>query len=204
MGQFTFFFYILAQVMHKEISVMDSNNFDKLSRSLSGTSSRRQALKLMGGGLIGGAAMAVGLKGATAQRPTINATAEVFDDAGDLLGTVSGLLAQVNNAGGINISGVFTDALGNITNFTTGLLTNDSTGSCEILDLVLGPLDLNLLGLVVHLDTVHLNITAQPGPGNLLGNLLCQIAGLLNGQGGGGGLLNRLANLLNQLFAGLS
>jgi hypothetical protein len=55
-----------------------------------------------------------------------------------------------------------------------------TTASCQILDLVLGPLDLNLLGLVVHLDTVHLNITAQPGPGNLLGNLLCAIAGLLD------------------------
>jgi hypothetical protein len=43
---------------------------------------------------------------------------------------------------------------------------------CEILDLTLGPLDLNLLGLVVHLDTVHLNITAVPGAGNMLGNLL--------------------------------
>jgi len=32
--------------------------------------------------------------------------------------------------------------------------------SCEILDLVLGPLDLDLLGLVVHLDRMHLNITA--------------------------------------------
>ena len=53
-------------------------------------------------------------------------------------------------------------------------------GQCQILDLVLGPLDLDLLGLVVHLDTVHLNITAQRGPGNLLGNLLCAVAGLLN------------------------
>jgi hypothetical protein len=53
--------------------------------------------------------------------------------------------------------------------------------TCQILDLVLGPLDLNLLGLVVHLDQVHLNITADQGPGNLLGNLLCAVAGLLDG-----------------------
>src|SRR5215210_3574370 len=52
--------------------------------------------------------------------------------------------------------------------------------TCEILDLVLGPLDLDLLGLVVHLDTVHLNITAQQGPGNLLGNLLCGLTNALN------------------------
>jgi hypothetical protein len=54
----------------------------------------------------------------------------------------------------------------------------------------------NLLGLVVHLDTVHLNITAVPGPGNLLGNLLCAVAGLLNGNVPG----NVLARLLNRIF----
>src|SRR4029453_11574088 len=52
---------------------------------------------------------------------------------------------------------------------------------CPILHLVLGPLDLNLLGLTVHLNTVVLDITAISGPGNLLGNLLCAIAGLLDG-----------------------
>jgi hypothetical protein len=72
--------------------------------------------------------------------------------------------------------------------------------SCEILDLVLGPLDLNLLGLVVHLDTVHLNITAEGGPGNLLGNLLCAVAGLLDGSTGLNGILNQLVAILNQLL----
>src|SRR4051812_9635300 len=56
-----------------------------------------------------------------------------------------------------------------------------TTGTCEILNLVLGPLDLNLLGLQVHLNQVVLNITAVPGAGNLLGNLLCAVAGLLDG-----------------------
>ena len=40
-----------------------------------------------------------------------------------------------------------------------------------------------VVGLVVHLNPVHLIITAVPGAGNLLGNLLCQITGLLNGTG---------------------
>jgi len=43
---------------------------------------------------------------------------------------------------------------------------------CTVLDLTLGPLDLNLLGLMVHLDTVHLVITAD-SEGGLLGSLLC-------------------------------
>jgi hypothetical protein len=47
---------------------------------------------------------------------------------------------------------------------------------CQILDLVLGPLDLNLLGLLVHLDRVHLSITARQG-GGILGDLFCALAG---------------------------
>ena len=47
---------------------------------------------------------------------------------------------------------------------------------CTILDLVLGPLDLNLLGLMIHLDVVHLTITADPN-GGILGSLLCSLAG---------------------------
>jgi len=68
--------------------------------------------------------------------------------------------------------------------------------SCDILHLVLGPLDLNLLGLVIHLDQVVLDITAETGAGNLLGNLLCAITGLLNG----GGPLASIAALLNSLL----
>jgi hypothetical protein len=52
--------------------------------------------------------------------------------------------------------------------------------TCRILFLTLGPLDLNLLGLRVQLNQVVLRITAIRGPGNLLGNLLCAITGLLN------------------------
>ena len=77
------------------------------------------------------------------------------------------------------------------------------SASCEILNLVLGPLDLNLLRLVVHLDQVVLNITAVPGAGNLLGNLLCAVANLLNSGGPLSTLLNNLVGLLNQILAGL-
>ncbi len=75
-----------------------------------------------------------------------------------------------------------------------------SQASCEILDLVLGPLDLDLLGLQVHLNRVHLNITAQSGPGNLLGNLLCAVAGLLDGPSLD---LNGLIALLNAILGAL-
>src|SRR5947208_12328029 len=54
-----------------------------------------------------------------------------------------------------------------------------ATGSCPILNLDIGAIHLDLLGLVVDLAPVHLTITAQSGPGNLLGNLLCAVANLL-------------------------
>lgn len=72
---------------------------------------------------------------------------------------------------------------------------------CEVLDLVLAPLRLDLLGLVVNLDRVDLNITAVSGPGNLLGNLLCSVVGLLDG--GLQGLLGRVVRLLNRILGQL-
>ena len=70
--------------------------------------------------------------------------------------------------------------------------------SCQVLDLVLGPLDLNLLGLKVHLNRVVLNIEAAPGAGALLGNLLCAVTGLLDRNS----LLSqlRLVNILNRIL----
>jgi len=77
------------------------------------------------------------------------------------------------------------------------------TGQCPILHLVLGPLNLDLLGLQVSLNQVVLDITAQSGPGNLLGNLLCAVANLLNNGGPLSNVLNQIVGLLNQILAGL-
>jgi hypothetical protein len=67
---------------------------------------------------------------------------------------------------------------------------------CDILHLELGPLDLDLLGLVVHLNRIVLDIDAVSGPGNLLGNLLCAVTGLLDDPGG-------LSQLLNQILGSI-
>jgi hypothetical protein len=79
-----------------------------------------------------------------------------------------------------------------VTNFDV----TQQQGVCEVLDLTLGPLDLNLLGLMVHLDEVHLLITADP-EGGLLGQLLCSLAG---GFGTGNTAAGALARLLNQIL----
>jgi len=75
-----------------------------------------------------------------------------------------------------------------------------TSATCNVLHLVLGPLDLNLLGLHVHLNQVVLDITAVRGPGQLLGNLLCAIAHLLDGTG----LSGVLAQLLTAVTRVLS
>jgi hypothetical protein len=54
------------------------------------------------------------------------------------------------------------------------------SGTCPVLNLQLGPIDLNILGLEVKTSSICLNITAQPGSGNLLGNLLCSLTNALN------------------------
>src|SRR5262249_13193296 len=111
-------------------------------------------------------------------------------------GTVTNLVAGFDRAtGATTITGTFTDATtGATSDFTAPLL--DASGSCAILNLVLGPLHLNLLGLNVDLNQVVLNITAQSGAGNLLGNLLCSVTHLLDSSASG----NALANLLNRIF----
>uniref|UniRef100_Q024A1 ABC transporter substrate-binding protein n=1 Tax=Solibacter usitatus (strain Ellin6076) TaxID=234267 RepID=Q024A1_SOLUE len=128
-------------------------------------------------------------------------------------------ITAANNSGNATFNGVYTvtgfalqgsnvvavgNLVGTLTSKSTQTTTSISqavtlpvsaTGSCPILHLELGPLDLNLLGLQVHLNQVVLDITAQSGPGNLLGNLLCDVANLLNNP------TQDLVNLLNQIVA---
>jgi len=71
-----------------------------------------------------------------------------------------------------------------------------AAASCSILHLVLGPINLNVLGLQVTTNQIVLDISAIPGAGNLLGNLLCDVAGLLNTNPTQG-----LVTLLNQIVS---
>src|SRR6478735_4535904 len=122
------------------------------------------------------------------------------------VGTFTGSFAPTsfsNQNGQLAVTGVVTGTLTTLAGATTPVTQTVTTtvasataaGTCKILNLVLGPLHLDVLGLVVDLNQVVLNITAQSGAGNLLGNLLCAVAGLLDGNG-----INGLANLLNRLL----
>jgi hypothetical protein len=73
--------------------------------------------------------------------------------------------------------------------------------ACQILNLTLGPINLNLLGLVVRTNQINVRIDAVPGAGNLLGNLLCGITGLLDPNALANTPLGQLAQILNSLLA---
>jgi hypothetical protein len=96
------------------------------------------------------------------------------------------------------LSGTLTAANGTVTSVikTVALPAAITNSTCQILDLDLGPLSLDILGLQVNLSRVVLDITAQAGAGNLLGNLLCGVANLLNDPNG-------LVRLLNSILGAL-
>jgi hypothetical protein len=142
---------------------------------------------------------------------------------GNLLGDVSHLLDQGLSVGQIlsnlsltqlttlstGLSGVLNGALsaiGSPTNAAAGGATVTTTNGTQILDLSLGPVDLNLLGLRVHLDNcangpVTVDISAQPGAGNLLGNLIGGLANLLNTNAPVGALRQQITRIANDVRA---
>jgi hypothetical protein len=73
------------------------------------------------------------------------------------------------------LSGVVTTAAGATTSVLRTVTLPAAVGetTCQILHLDLGPLTLDLLGLQIDLSRIVLDITAQAGAGNPLGNLLC-------------------------------
>jgi len=117
--------------------------------------------------------------------------------AGQLGNLTTGLTSLLGGAFG---------AIGSPTSAATGATSVMSSGSTRILHLELGPVDLNLLGLVVHLDNCHngpvtVDITAQSGPGNLLGNLLGGLSHLLDGNANVQALVNKLNKIAGELAA---
>ena len=120
---------------------------------------------------------------------TLNVTSFVVQNGQVVaLGTLTG---TVRNAAGT--------ALGTLTNFpvTLPIVGGAAEAACQILHLDIGPINLNLLGLVIQTNRIVIDITAVPGAGNLLGNLLCGVAHLLDNPGNPA---NAIANLLNRIL----
>ena len=96
------------------------------------------------------------------------------------------------------LTGTVQNGVGNVIGTvlkTIQMVVSNLDADCDILHLELGPLDLNLLGLEVHLNQVVLDIDADP-TGGLLGALLCAVANLLDI----GGPLADIVGLLNQIL----
>lgn len=138
---------------------------------------------------------------AQAQTGAITVPISGSGGGGTFAGTFQ-LLRFANQAGTVVavgiLSGTVTAANGAVTSVvkTVSLPAAVVDSTCEILHLDLGPLSLDLLGLQVNLSRVVLDITAQSGAGNLLGNLLCGVANLLNDPNG-------LVKALNSILDGL-
>jgi hypothetical protein len=117
-------------------------------------------------------------------------------DIGALTTSLTGLLNGV--------FGVLTSPLALIGPGSTMAVT--SAASTSILHLSVGPLNLNLLGLVVNLDDCHngpvtVDLIAHTGPGNLLGNLLAGLADLLDGDASARALIRRLNRIGDAIAA---
>jgi hypothetical protein len=143
----------------------------------------------------------------TINLPNLPLLNSVGATAGTLTGGVLNVQSFVNQNGVPTLVGTLSGTLTNAAGAVVGTLTNlpvnlplqgaAANQACTILDLTVGPIDLNLLGLMVHTNTIHLTITAQPGAGNLLGNLLCGVAHLLDNTNASA---NAIANFLNRIL----
>jgi hypothetical protein len=98
-------------------------------------------------------------------------------------------------------------ALGNQTISVPLTLTttpNSADPSCPILNLHLGPIHLNLLGLNVDTSEICLSVTAHEG-GGLLGDLLCSVSSLLEAGTPLSSILGGLSTTqLNTVLSGLT
>lgn len=171
---------------------------------------RRSAVRKACGIALGGAVAASGAfaaKDAFAQPATgtgLPVAGTVTDTGAIFEGVLSGLQATLDRANDvINLVGTITGNAGEEPvdeTFTTTIdnLAGDPA-ACDILYLDLGPLHLDVLGLTIDLNEIVLDVNAVPGAGNLLGNLLCAVTGLLDNPGNG--VLNSITNLLNRIFS---
>jgi len=147
--------------------------------------------------MVGVAALAATLPRTAKAAPPRASVASTISppQSGGILDGVFSITSFTTSNGELIANGTFTGLVNGVQTSTPASAAVDSPNTCSILDLTLGPLHLDLLGLVVDLNQVHLTITAERGPGNLLGNLLCAVAGLLDNGANG----NAIQNLLNQI-----
>ena len=127
---------------------MDDRKMDNITRSLAEATTRRQALKLFGGGALGMAGLAIGAKRADAA-PKVNGDSTAVGIGTDANEAPTSVVGQITNLvfsvvdGALVASGTFPGSApyrGTVR--LPGALVTANQASCTILDLTLGPLDL--------------------------------------------------------------
>jgi len=135
------------------------------------------------------------------------------DPAGGALGTLLSNVANLLN-NGTSLTDVLaqqpqlTGGLTDLLNKTFAAVTSPtavSGASTNILHLSVAPIDLNLLGLNVHLDNcnngpITVDIIAHSGPGQLLGNLLGGLSHLLDSPASAVALTNKLDRIAHEIL----
>jgi hypothetical protein len=82
---------------------------------------------------------------------------------------------------------------------TAGQPQSTGATACGTLSMVLGPLELTLLGLSFQLNEVNVDFAVVAGTGERLGNLLCEVTSLIDGSARPAELVNRLNTLLDTI-----
>ena len=137
----------------------------------------------------------------------VTVTVSAQPGSGQLLGNL-----LTDAAGLLNVQGV-SNALDNVLNSVVGLVNQSSlsvdgesgsttyTSTTQVLDAYIAPVNLNLLGAVVTTSPINLVIQAHSGTGLALGNIVGDLANLLNNPTGNviKDVENGLTNLLNTL-----
>lgn len=85
---------------------------------------------------------------------------------------------------------------------STGRLVPVQAGACPVLEVGLGPVDVNLLGAQVSLGAIALTLEGETG--TPLGDLVCAVSDLLGNVAGLVNLLNNVLGLLTGLLGGLT
>lgn len=81
-----------------------------------------------------------------------------------------------------------------------GGLTMMQAAACPVVDIVLGPFTVNVLGVDLTLQPVEIDLVGEPG--TPLGDLVCQVNELIGNVAGLVGVLNTILNLLILLLGG--
>ncbi len=159
------------------------------------------------------------LLGLEVKTSEIMVTVSTQPGSGELLGNLLNTLSGLTNLTGV--SNALNNVLANVTTLANAaslnvngvvpggsLTTSTSTADVPVLNAHIAPVHLNLLGAVVDTSPIDLTIIAHPGNGNVLGNVVADLANALNTQPTNGpldipALTSQIQTLNNELAATL-